>query len=75
MNEQFNNFTMSEYIAKYGLGVSPHDPTATRTIVKHLRDRGFRPRRVKREGKFQQIWTSDPKTNMEELKNKLEKIQ
>lgn len=70
-----NEFTMSEFIAKHQLGVSPHDPTATRKIIAHLKSRGYRPKRVKRDGKFLQIWTSDPKTNLEELTKKLEEIK
>ena len=66
-----NNFTTSEYIAKHELGVSPHDPTATRLIAASLKAKGYRRRRVKRNGTFQQIWTNDPETDYSYLTERL----
>jgi hypothetical protein len=66
-----NNFTTSEYIETNKLGVSPHDPTATKLISAHLRAKGFRQRRVKRDGTFKLIWTTDPIKDYEPLKNAL----
>jgi len=69
-----NNFTTSEYIAKHNLGVDPHDPRATKIIAKHLLAKGFKKKRVIRDGKHQLIWTTDPIPDYHGLVEKLEKL-
>lgn len=68
-------FTMSEYIEANKLGVSPHDPTATRMISAKLKSLGFTRRRVKRDGKFQVVWSDEPRPDYEALQNKLDSLQ
>ena len=65
-------FTMAEYIAEHKLNVSPHDPTATRIIGKHLTELGYVKRRVKRDGKFQLVWSNEPRPDYEKLRETLQ---
>lgn len=64
-------FTMAEYIEANNLGVSPHDPTATRLISAALKAKGYHRRRVKRDGKFQIVWSTEARPDYDALKEKL----
>jgi len=68
-------FTMTEYIAHHKLNVSPRHAGATRVIAEELRKKGFFRQKVYRNGKVIIGYTSEPRPDLEELRDLLRKIK
>lgn len=65
-------FTLEEYIEKNQLGVSPKDWNARKMIMSHLRSRGYRQTRCRRNGKFVTVWVDGK--GYAELEQKLKEL-